>query len=347
MSAHDVIREGNQFYPPSYMPQNGIDYVYSPSRIHIGVLEENGDFTIYGGTSPDDPAKVKVWSTESGRNLPAGYVVTMLELRKGPFDRNTKSLQIFGHDPNRGSTLTKIWGSGGSGDLQSPIVAVLGDDGMLSLRQNDRDVWNNGFSDPVVEFVVEKIEYDTPHAHITSDSDFGVLEQVLVNKTETPQQMTMSRETTTTIGSSWSNATGFSSTITGSVTAEVPDVASATVTMSATVTNTFTIGGSKSTSTKIGFSYPLTVPGKKTYKGWAAVRQAEFDVPYTVVGELRFRSGRKAKGQLSGTYKGKTGYLGSYNVEDITDGEAKPVRLFRMAGPANSADQIVEALEVS
>lgn len=226
-------------------------------------------------------------------------------------------------------------------------MAVLGDDATLRLRQNDRDVWSNGFSDPVVEFVVEKIEYDIPQAHITSDADFGVLEQVLVNKTDTPQEMTMSQETSTSVESNWSNSTGFSSTITGEVTAEVPGVASAKVSMSATVSNTFTLGGSKSTSTKIGFSYPLTVPGKRTYRGWAAVRQAQYDVPYKVTGELRFRSGRKAKGQLSGMYKGKSGYLGSYKMEDITDGQAKPVRIFRMAGPANSAAQAVEALEVA
>jgi hypothetical protein len=45
-------------------------------------------------------------------------------------------------------------------------------------------------------------------------------------------------------------------------------------------------------------------------------------------------------------YKGKSGYLGSYNVEDITDGQAKPVRIFRMATPANSAEQPVEALQI-
>jgi hypothetical protein len=78
----------------------------------------------------------------------------------------------------------------------------------------------------------------------------------------------------------------------------------------------------------------LTVPGKKTYKGWAAVREAAFDVPYTVFGELRFQSGRKSRHKLSGTYKGKSGYLGSYNVDDITDGNAKPKLVFRTDGPA-------------
>ena len=334
MSAYATITEGNQFYPPSYVPANGADYVYSPSRTYFAVLEENGDFTTYGGESPDDPKKVKVWSTNSGSRLPSGYKVVMLTIRSGPFDRNWKNIQIFGHDPNKGSTPTLLWGSGGSRDLTSPMQAQVGDDGKLTLVQNNQEVWNNGFSDPVVEYSVESIEYDIPNGKIKTDAHIDVLEQSLTNNVDKDQKMTMSKQTSTGVTSSWSNATGFTATIGGEVTAGVPGVASAKVTMSASVTNTFTLGGSSSTTQTIGFSFDLTVPPHKTYRGWAEVRQAEFEVPYTVVGELRFRSGRKARGKLSGTYQGKAGYIGTYHVDEVKDGLATPAMVFRMESPS-------------
>lgn len=333
MAAFDVIREDTQLYPPSYMPQRGIDYLYSPSRLHIAVLEENGDFTIYRGESPDDPGRKQVWSSGSSNNKPPGYVVVAMHLRAGPFDRGHKKLQIFAHDPARGSTLTQIWASGGSSDLAHPVVAMLGDDGNLTLRQNDQVIWSNGYSDPVLEFIIESIEYDLPRGTIKTDNEADVLEQSLANDGTVVQSMQMSRSTSTSVTSSWSNATGLSATIGGEVTAGVPGVASAKVTMSATVSNTFTLGGSHSTTATIGFSFNLNVPPKTTYRGWASIRQAVFEVPYTAIGELHFKSGAKLRHRLHGIYEGKTGYLGVYHVDDVTEGKPRTALVFRSEGP--------------
>jgi hypothetical protein len=294
------------------------DYIYSPSRLYFGVLEANGDFNIYQGDSPDDPGKIKVWSTNSGRNWAAGSYVVGMVLRKGPFDQSTKSLQIFAHDQH----LIQIWSSGGSRDLTTEIAGFLGDDGKLSLQQNSLEVWNNGFSDPVVEYVVETIDYDIPRAKIKSDSPHGTLEQELFNNGAIEQEMHMSKKTSTTVTSSWSNATGFKATISGSVTGGVPGVASATVTMSAEVSNTFTLGGSTSKAVEIGFDFTLKVPPKRKYRGSADINEAEFEVPYSVVGELQFKSGRKLRHKLTGMYYGKCGYLGIYRVDDVTAGQA-------------------------
>lgn len=45
------------------------------------------------------------------------------------------------------------------------------------------------------------------------------------------------------------------------------------------------------------------------------------EVPYSVFGELHFRSGRRVKHRFSGIYQGKNGYLGKYVVDDITGGK--------------------------
>jgi hypothetical protein len=85
----------------------------------------------------------------------------------------------------------------------------------------------------------------------------------------------------------------------------------------------------------------LSVPAGKTYRGWASIRQAEFEVPYTAIGELHFKSGRKVRHKLHGTYQGKTGYLGVYHVEDVTDGNTRPVMLFLAEGPAAMTGLVV------
>lgn len=333
MAAYDVIREGMQWHAPSL--SGGLDYIYSPSRIFVGVFQENGNFDVFNGESPDDPHKVKLWSSDSSGNLRENWSLSVLQLRKGPFDNRRKTLQIYAHDNVRNS-LQQLWSSGGSWDLDHPVEVRLGDDGLLALHQGDREVWSSGASDPVVEFVVERITYDIPKATIRSDSDGGVLDQVLTNNTTESQQMKMSKQISMSTTSSWSNATGFSSTISGEVTSGVPGVASAKVSMSASVTNTFTLGGSKTVGSTIGFEFSLVVPAGKTYRGWASIRQAQYDVPYTVHGELRFRSGKRRKHTLSGTYSGESGYLGMYQVDEIHKDTATRVMSGELQGPVHA-----------
>jgi len=315
MSAYDKISEDR------HLVVN--DYIFSPSRLYFAAFEPNGQFNVYAGESPDDSGKIKVWSTNS--TVSSDRVPTQLNLRKGPFDQYTKNLQIFTHIPDRGSTLAQLWASGGSGDLTNPMEASLGDDGRISLRQNQQGVWNekwnNGFSDPVIEYMVETMEYEKPQVKIKSDAPTGILEQILENDTNVDQTMHMEKKTTTAIVSSWSNATGFKATVGGSVTAGVPAVSSGTVSWSAEFSNTFTFGESTSKGFELGFSFDLTVPAKKTFRGWAQITEAHIEVPYTVFGELHFKSGRRIKHKLSGIYTGKNGDLGRYRIEDITGGK--------------------------
>jgi hypothetical protein len=240
-------------------------------------------------------------------------------LRKGPWNQNLKNLQLVAHG---GGHLKQVWQSGGSSDVNVPMSATLGDDGKLILQQNNQEVWSNGYSDPVVEYIVKTISYDIPSAKIKTDSLHGTLEQELDNtKSDSSQHMKMSKSTGTAVTSTWSNATGFSATVGGEVSSGVPCVAQAKVSFSASVSNTFTLGGSKATNVAITFEFDLTAPPRKKYKGIADINEAEFDVPYTVVGELHFRSGKKlVNHKLSGIYTGKNSYLGIYRVVDVTEG---------------------------
>lgn len=339
MNGHDVLRGGDPDRRQGEQMPPG-DYLRSPSQLYFAVLEPTGDLDVYAGESPSDGAKVKVWSTGSARNLPQGHEVMFLQLRAGPWDHDVSKLQIFAQDPRHGSSVTRLWDSGGA-DLSLAASASLGDDGKLAMRQRDREVWHNGFSDSVVEFSVALIEYDIPRATITEDSDFGTIEQVLRNNSDRDQTMKMAQTTQTTVTSTWSNTTGISATITGEVTAGVPGVASAKVSVSSTVTNSFTFGSAKAKSATIGFDYTLSVPAHRIYRGWATVRKAKFEVPYRVTGDLTFRSGRKTHHSFSGVYQGENGYLGMYTVDDITD-ESKPSEVLRV-----DAAERFDALEAS
>ena len=170
MSAYDHIGEAGSLVVN--------DYIYSPSRLCFAVLEANGQFNVYAGESPDDPAKIKVWST--GVAVSPDRVVSELVLRSGPFDHSSKNLQIFTDIPGQ-SRMALLWACKGSGDLQSPMEGRLGDDGSLSLRQNQQgiwnEIWNSGFSDPVVEYTVETIDYDKPRALIKANTPTQILQQ--------------------------------------------------------------------------------------------------------------------------------------------------------------------------
>ncbi len=45
-----------------------------------------------------------------------------------------------------------------------------------------------------------------------------------------------------------------------------------------------------------------------------------------MVGNLHFKSGRTIRHKLSGTYKGSSGYLGDYTVDDVTSGDPTQVK---------------------
>jgi hypothetical protein len=336
MAAFDVISEGMQLYPPGAVPGRGLDWLYSPSRLYFAAFEANGDFSIYRGDNPDDPGRTLVWSNAASKSIPAGYVPVTMKIRAGPFDRNTKNLQTFCSDPNRGSTLRCAWQSGGSQNLAAPLVAALRDDGGLVLRQGEVEIWWNGFSDAVKEFIPARIEYDAPRGTIQADNEVDVLEQALENNGDIVQPMKMSRSKAVTVTSNWSTTRTHQFSIGGELQVTIPGVGHGKVTSNTSITNSFTLGETKATAATVGFEFTLNVPAHATYRGWASVREALFEVPYTVFGELHFRSGAKVMHQFSGTYKGRTGYTGIYHVDPVRPGGGDGLMLAQgpMAGLA-------------
>jgi len=330
------------------------DYLVSPSRIYFGILEGDGKFVIYRGGSPEDRHDA-LWSTSvSDSKLAKSAQQIFVSFSHDAYVDNPVYIRTVARRDESpvGPRYYSLWTSG-KVNLKKPktdtIKAGVEDDGNFCLyvlgqgepSSEARVGWKSNKTDPVVEYIVDRIEYDTPRAKIGVRKDTQILEQTLTNNSSRDQSMQMSKSTSTTVLSSWSNTTGFKATVGGKVTVGVPGVSSGEANWSFEVSNTFTLGGSTSTTSQIGFNFNLLVPANATYRGWAQIQEVEFELPYTVFGELHFKSGRKMWHKLSGTYQGKNGYVGVYVVDDITPGKEK-AELFRAESPAALMAQIQE-----
>jgi hypothetical protein len=344
MAAFDVISEGMELYPPGAVAGRGLDWLYSPSRLYFAAFEANGDFNVYRGDNPDDPGRTLVWSNAASRSIPAGYVPVSMKLRAGPFDRNTKNLQTFCHHPTRGSTLTLAWQSGGSRNLAAPLVAALRDDGGLVLRQGEAEIWWNGFSDPVKAFIPQRVTYDAPRGTIHTDEEVDVLESIVNNDGDITQPgMKLSDSRTVTFTSTWSKTHTASFSIGAELQVALPGVGHAKVTSTTSTSDAFTWGETKTKTKTIGFELQVNVPAHATYRGWASLRQADFEVPYTVLGELHFQSGAKVTHQFSGMYKGRTGYTGVAHIVPVKP-DGSPLKGLMLAeGPSAGVELLPEA----
>jgi hypothetical protein len=288
------------------------------------VIEPTGDFTVYQGGPPDNPDKQKVWSTESssrrGPNDMVGitFFPTDWMLERG--EGGPRHMQV--HAQNGRAHYLWQDNSWGTPNWKDATECVLTDEGSLQLRQNGQTLWNNGFSDPIVEYILDDCSYDTDHVTRSKPKDKGAMEQDLENNTELEQSMTMSKSLATSVTSSWSNTFGVKASISAKAAVKIPLVGSGEVTVSTEVSNAYTWGGSQSSTTTINISIPIRVPPHKKYRGYAFLQEVEIEVPYTMRGEFHFKSGRKVTQTIVGIYKGMNSYLGSYRVDDITDKKA-------------------------
>lgn len=301
--------DGAQFNPGDRLP--------SPQRVYYCTLEGNGVFNIYRGDPNDPAAKDLAWSNNA--SLPSGWHNPRMMIRFSPWDNSRKDLTAYASDA---TNLQKLWSSGYSSDTKSPMTATLGDDGHFALIQNDKEIWSNGFSDPLVEYIIDACDYDTDHIKRGKVNDKGAVEQELSNNSGEKQSMTMSKTVTTTVTSGWSNTLGLKTTLTAKVQAGVPLVSSAEVSVSAEVSNAYTWSGSSSSSMAITISIPIVVPPHKKYRGVAFLQEVEFEIPYTMRGQFHFKSGKKVSRTIKGTYKGANSFAARYQVDDITDKNA-------------------------
>jgi hypothetical protein len=300
------------------------DYIYSPTRLYFGILESNGDFSVYRGSSPADPSKQKVWSTNSsakyrqGSDLAITFFYTDYQMQHGI--GSEKKMQIHGQP--RGGAAYYLWQqpSRGTKDWQHALEAFVADDGNFGIRQNGATLWSSGFSDPVDHYEVENCDYDRARVEVRPQEGTGnVIEEVFTNSTQANQSMSLTRTVSTTKTSAWSDTLGIKLSISAKGGAQIPFLGKGELTVSTEISNTYTWSGSTSTSETISINLPVVVPPGRKYRAYAIIREANFQVPYTMTGSVYFKSGAVIHRTVNGVYTGKNSYLAEGGAEDLTE----------------------------
>ena len=86
----------------------------------------------------------------------------------------------------------------------------------------------------------------------------------------------------------------------------IPMVFEGKVDVSMEVTNTFTWNGSTSEQTTFSWSTPITLDPGEEGDVMVTVTTSKIEVPYTLTGELVFKSGKRLSRRIEGTYTART-----------------------------------------
>jgi toxin ETX/toxin MTX2 len=200
------------------------------------------------------------------------------------------------------------------------MEGLVADDGNLYLRQNNKTIWDNGFHDALLESVVSDLKYDVKNIRRMPTGDPIRIEiPGAPNNTDTPQTTTLTLKHTQSTTHMWTDKIGTTLGVKATSSIDVPFVGSASVEVSASVTNEFTWGKSYSDTKEIDASVALTVPPHKKYKAWMEVQEMDYELPFTTTGTFRFKSGKQVTRTISGIYKGVSGDRGQVGWDDITD----------------------------
>lgn len=207
------------------------------------MIEASGNLNVYQGSSPETPDKHQVWSTESGRRLRPKDRVSitffptdrMMERGEGAF----RHMQLHAQG---GGPARYLWEdrSKGTSNWKDALECFLTDEGTFGLRQKGENLWTNGFSEPLAEYIVDDCSYDTAHIKRGTAKDKGALEQDLENNTDLEQSMTMSKTLTLTVTSGWSNSLGVKIAVSAKGGVNIPILGKGEVTVSTEVSNAYT-----------------------------------------------------------------------------------------------------------
>jgi hypothetical protein len=332
MTAYDCIRERDGIA----VPLKPNDYIYSPSRLYCAVVEANGQFNIYSGENPNDPGKVKVWSTDSPGPLPSGAEITLLISRLKP---EIKQIGLWAHRHGKPAYSRELWASGGSEDMNSPMEGRLQDDGRLVLRQLQRGIWNekwnNGVSDPVVEYT-GVMEYDLKNGkHKPKGPPKRAYRLTAFNDTTDSQKATVNVSCSKAKATGWKVSESLKIGASFKAKATIPLIgAEGELTTSVELTTVFEWNETKTTTETETVIVDCNVSPGKTVMAQATWQEETLSVPFTVKGTVAFRSGRTAPYRFSGMYEGIQGLDISTSWINISKGQENQARemLSKMPG---------------
>ena len=298
----------------------GYNYLRSPKGLYFGQLNLDGKFSVYKGASPEDQHDV-LWSTDS-QNPPSGSGLVGL----GPVWAEGRGstqvhLRIYA-ERREGNYLVihNLWESGSFHfDDNALGKVVLEDDGnfcvyKISDDPNNPRLWQSGVTDPVVDYEISKLDFDIKAAKFINSLESSIDSGTAENQSDAKDvTLEISGEVSTAITEGWSDSLAIKVGVKTSYKTGIPVVAETSVEVSLEVQNTYTWNGSTTDTRK--FSWKVTPKAGPWERAKAQVycTTSKIEVPYTLTGELIFKSGKRMMKKIDGIYTGSN----SHNVRAV------------------------------
>jgi len=161
---------------------------------------------------------------------------------------------------------------------------------------------------------VDKIEYKLDAGKIISSTPITLGDQVLTNNSDVEQEMSFSVSKSVSNSSSFQFSTGFTITAGMEFGVDIPVIADAKFSLSASTSNTWTWGKTTEYTIQYTATFPVMAGPHKSVRASSVVNQGTLDVPYTMYLSSK-SSGVKV--QTSGTWQGVSSWDIRYTITPL------------------------------
>ena len=302
-------------------------YLRSKNGLFVAVMQGDGNFVVYRGTSPNDQHG-HLWAHDHNVGGCPCFAVVQGD---GNF--------VVYHGTGQNNQHDVIWASNKYSDSYSgPYVGIMQDDGNFVVyhgRSNDdrRDVqWATNQTDSVQSYdSLNAFNYDLSKGHINKISNIQILRQDVSNNTDFQSTSTISGSLQTSEASSWADTITKTYGIKGTSELTLPIVGGKqTIEISYEYQNTHMDGGSSTATTQWQYTSQVVLPPHTsgTLTGMATV--ADIVVPYTLTGTVVFQSGTRMPATVSGMYTGTNSYDVHVDAEGVSRTTNAAPRSFKL-----------------
>jgi hypothetical protein len=245
------------------------------------------------------------------------YGLKTYTFRKGELlDTFTLRDSGYGHGSLRSLEFTTSRGKhfaagpGGFDNQVTPNVKGAALKGFYGIRNPDNFINGLGLwiSSPATKILVTHVTYDKNKVQRSKPTmvqlDSGVLDN---SQNPYPDNMSLSKSLTYTQEGSWTNSWDLSSTITVSVEAGVPGIASGSLSVSATKSQGTSKSGALSASQSTTVTTSQDVPARKKMRIDFFSSQETITIPFTCDMEVKYANGQtRTLKEFKGVYSGST-----------------------------------------
>ncbi|XP_074495919.1 natterin-3-like [Sebastes fasciatus] len=160
------------------------------------------------------------------------------------------------------------------------------------------------FNSDVISEHISDVKYKTDNLNIIKYPPEILKNSTVINKSDHPVTQTATLSEATVEEQRWDTSFSITAGVTTSITAGIPDIASATVGYSVETTLQFSKGTTHKKSTTHSVAVECTVPPHHSCKVNMVAHKYGADIPYTARLKRTYRNGETKWTSITGTYKG-------------------------------------------